>query len=162
MRFEVLGPVRIRTRRREIAIAANRQRALLAMLLLQANRTVPAERLVDALWAEDPPRDARSQLHGCVYRLRKQLAAGGASGRVIVTEPSGYRAHVDVKSVDLLEFRAQVTEARSAAKEGRGTAGPTARLRRHWLRALELYRELDVPERHDVEQHLARLPTPMD
>lgn len=77
MRFEVLGPVRIRTRRREIAIAANRQRALLAMLLLQANRTVPAERLVDALWAEDPPRDARSQLHGCVYRLRKQLAAGG-------------------------------------------------------------------------------------
>lgn len=126
MRFEVLGPVRIRTRRREIAIAANRQRALLAMLLLQANRTVPAERLVDALWAEDPPRDARSQLHGCVYRLRKQLAAGGASGRVIVTEPNGYRAHVDVKSVDLLEFRAQVTEARSAAKEGRHGAARDA------------------------------------
>lgn len=100
----------------EITIGSGRERTLLAVLLLHANRTVTVDRLVGAIWAETPPPGARNQLQGCVSRLRKRLAT---TGLVIVTEPAGYRATASPGDIDLLEFRRLVGEARTAVVAGR-------------------------------------------
>jgi DNA-binding SARP family transcriptional activator len=117
MRFEILGSMRVIVRSRDLAVRAGRDRTLLAMLILHANHTVPVASLVDALWAESPPRDARGQLQGCVSRLRKQFA--GVGSPVINTEPDGYRLLADGATVDVLEFRGLANQARVAANAGR-------------------------------------------
>jgi DNA-binding SARP family transcriptional activator len=72
--FGVLGPVRARAGESEVAITARRERTLLAALLLQPNRVVPLDQLVDAIWPAKPPRDPRGHVQGCVHRLRQLLA----------------------------------------------------------------------------------------
>lgn len=84
MRFEILGPLRVHTNAGEVTISSGRERTLLAVLLLHANRTVPNDQLIEAIWAEQPPPGARNQLQGCISRLRKRLAT---TGLVIITEP---------------------------------------------------------------------------
>ena len=132
MRFELLGPVRVHDDRGEIPVTADRERALLAMLLLHPNRTVPTGQLVEAVWGIRPPAGARNQLQGCVSRLRKRLAGPDP---VIRTDTAGYRAVVRPDQLDLLEFRGRLAEARAAATAGR--AGPAIVLYRA---ALALWR----------------------
>jgi DNA-binding SARP family transcriptional activator len=138
MHFQVLGPVRVTMAGTEIAVTAARDRTMLAMLLLHANQPVPVDRLVDAIWAgPSVPRHARTQLQGCVHRLRRQLAGdtGTGTGPVIVTEPGGYRLTVDPASFDLLEFRRLLAEARAHA----GDPDPGQAIRRYRA-ALRLWR----------------------
>jgi DNA-binding SARP family transcriptional activator len=116
MRFEILGPVRVHRDAAEVPITADRERTLLAMLLLHPNRTVPCAQLEEALWGGAPPQSARNQLQGCVSRLRKRLA--GVAGPVIHTDPTGYRVEVGPEQLDLLEFRGLAAEARAAAAAG--------------------------------------------
>ena len=52
-----------------------RQRAVLAILLLEANRTVPSERIIDKLWGEEPPPTAATSLYNAISQLRKVLGA---------------------------------------------------------------------------------------
>jgi DNA-binding SARP family transcriptional activator len=135
MRFEILGPMRVRARGRDITVTAGRDRTVLGMLILHANRTVPMSDLVDAVWAGNAPRDARTQLHGCVSRLRKRLASIGATDQIIITEPEGYRLRADGGSVDLLEFRSLVADARAAVVDGNREKA------REWYRtAMDLWR----------------------
>ena len=78
-RFRILGPLRP-------AVTAGRDRIVLAMLLLHADRVVSVAELVRAVWDEDPPPTARAQLQACVSRLRRALPAG-----VIDTDPEQAR-----------------------------------------------------------------------
>jgi DNA-binding SARP family transcriptional activator len=134
VRFQILGSVRVSVDGGELAITAGRDRVLLGVLLLYANESVSRDRLIDAVWQGKPPRDARNQLQGCVSRLRKRLGAAGF-GRVIVTEPDGYRLAVDSGDVDLLEFRRLVGRARDAAGDGRSEEAAA-----DYRRALGLWR----------------------
>jgi DNA-binding SARP family transcriptional activator/tetratricopeptide (TPR) repeat protein len=109
----------VHARQGDLAVTAVRERTLLAMLLLHANDLVTVERLVEALWGEQSPRDARNQVQVCVSRLRKRLTGGGSRGGVIATDPAGYRVRVDAHCLDLLEFRRLTAEARAAARNGR-------------------------------------------
>jgi DNA-binding SARP family transcriptional activator len=118
MRFAILGPIRVVLHDREVPITAGQDAALLALLLLDANRTVSIDRLVDALWAETPPKDARNQLHVCMSRLRRLLAKAGVPGQIVATNPAGYRLGANTETLDLLEFRAFVADARAAAGAG--------------------------------------------
>jgi DNA-binding SARP family transcriptional activator len=118
MRFEILGPLRVRPDGHEMAITAGRERALLAMLLFHANSTVPTGQLIDAMWSTDPPGNARNQLQQCISRLRRRLGAAGSTGPAISTEPVGYRITVNPTDLDLYEFRRSVAEARTAAHTG--------------------------------------------
>jgi DNA-binding SARP family transcriptional activator len=119
MRFEILGPIRIRTGHAELSTTAGRERTLVAMLVLHAGQTVPTHRLVEAIWPGVTPRNARGQLHGCVSRLRRWLAVAGAGGEVILTDLAGYRLDAGPShQVDLLELRDQLAQARSAARDG--------------------------------------------
>jgi DNA-binding SARP family transcriptional activator len=92
-----------------IDIAGQRQRALLALLVLRANQVVPSETLVELLWGEEPPRTAPTSLQNAVSQLRKLLGPA-----VLQTRPPGYVLDVDSDQVDLGRFRRLVTRARSA------------------------------------------------
>jgi DNA-binding SARP family transcriptional activator len=89
-----------------LPLGGPRQRALLAYLLLHANRVVAADRLVEELW-ESPPRDAHAALQNQVSRLRKVL------GDRLVTRAPGYLLRIEPGELDLDRFRAAVADAGS-------------------------------------------------
>jgi DNA-binding SARP family transcriptional activator len=100
LEFRILGPLEIDDDEgRRIPLGASRQRAILAILLTRANEVVSADRLIDDLWGERPPRTARNTLHYHVSQLRKALGADR-----IVTRPPGYLARVDAGELDLERF----------------------------------------------------------
>jgi len=106
-RFSLLGPVDASVGGDAVCLGGPRQRALLARLLVDANRVVSADRLVADLW-DEPPRDAQAALQNQVSRLRK------AVGARLVTKAPGYLLEVKPGEVDLDRFRALVAEAGAA------------------------------------------------
>jgi YVTN family beta-propeller protein len=101
LRFRLLGPLEADRDGVPLDLGARKQRAVLALLLLEANRVVSTERLIDELWGDDPPETARSALQVYVAGLRKALGEGGASLR---TSAPGYVLDVPAGSTDLDEF----------------------------------------------------------
>ena len=75
-----------------LALGGPQQRALLAVLLVNANRVVSTDRLISWLWGEDPPTTARGLLQGCVAQLRRALLTteDGAARQPLLTRPPGY------------------------------------------------------------------------
>jgi DNA-binding SARP family transcriptional activator len=72
--FRVLGPLEVSAAGEPVALGGRKQRTVLALLLLNANELVPRERMIDALWGDDPPSEADASLRVYVARLRKLLA----------------------------------------------------------------------------------------
>lgn len=110
VRFQLLGPVEVHRDGRPVPIRGPQPRCVLAMLLLSAGTTTSAERLVEALWGDDPPRDPGSVLKLHVSRLRS-LLAGHPDVELTTAGRHGYRLDVPAESVDLYRFRALVREA---------------------------------------------------
>jgi DNA-binding SARP family transcriptional activator len=120
MRFAILGPLEANDGERPVALGGDKQRALLALLLIHANRTVSAERLIDELWDERPPQTAAKTLQVHVSRLRKVLAPLGSGGEgVVVTRTHGYELTVPPESIDAMRFERLVGEARAALATSR-------------------------------------------
>ena len=126
--FRVLGPLEVAGRGEAVRIPAGRQQIILAALLLEINRVVGTDTLVDLIWDEDPPDTARTQIQICVSRLRKTLAAAGVHAP-ITTTPPGYLMQAAEDTVDLHMFGRQVARSRVLVKEGR-TAEAAELLRR--------------------------------
>ena len=103
MRYRLLGPLEVIGDDGQTVALGARERVLLATLVLGANQVVSTERLVDALWGEDPPATAANALQVHVSKLRKKLAEAGA-GDVIARAPQGYVLQVGSGPVDLEEF----------------------------------------------------------
>ena len=114
MDFRILGPLEALDEGRDVAPAGSKQRALLALLLLHANETLPVERLIDELWGEHPPTAAVKTLQVHVSRLRKALDAGAGSGggAAIVTREHGYQLRLDPDRLDAHQFERLVAEGR--------------------------------------------------
>src|SRR5580692_11920143 len=112
--FCLLGPLQVRCGGELVRIPSGKQRAVLAALLLQPNRVVTADELVDVMWGTTPPPTARAALHNCVKRLRDSL--GLALRARISTEPSGYMITLRDGELDVACFEAKLHEARAAAK----------------------------------------------
>ena len=121
MEFGVLGPLLVRAGGGPLEIGARKQRALLIHLLLRVGETVPVDRLIDALWDEDPPPQARITLRSYVSSLRRVLDAAG-EGTVIVTRGTGYGLEVPPESVDAVRFERLVSAAREAVRTGDAAA----------------------------------------
>ena len=123
LKFSLLGPLLVCRGETVLAVPAGKQRALLAALLLNAGRTVPADELIEVLWDTSPPVSARASLHNYVKRLRKAL--GDAGHRRISTHPHGYLISVEPGGLDAERFEALVDTARAAARAGswEATAG---------------------------------------
>ena len=117
MEFGILGPLEVRRDGDTLALGGVKQRSLLAILLLHANEVVGSERLIDAVWGEQPPGTAATALHGYVSQLRKALEPGGAPYSVLVTHPPGYVLHVERTSFDLPRFESLVADAEAAEPE---------------------------------------------
>src|SRR5215210_6771290 len=105
MEFAILGPLRAVGADGPVELKAAKQRALLAMLLLaRRDEAVSAERLIDALWGEDPPATAPKALQVHVSQLRRALGPG----QPIVTRPSGYGVELEPGCLDLERFETLV------------------------------------------------------
>ncbi|AUH42478.1 AfsR/SARP family transcriptional regulator [Streptomyces sp. CMB-StM0423] len=91
VRFALLGPVRVRQAGRPLSMGSPQQRAVLAVLLLRGGRHVAVEELVDAVWGEDPPRDATGTIRTYVSRLRRAL---GPDADLLRGEAGGYAVHL--------------------------------------------------------------------
>ena len=113
MEFRILGPLEVVEQGRALPLGGARQRTLLALLLTRANEVVSADRLIDELWGERPPRTAANALQYHVSQLRKALAPHEA----IVTQEPGYVIRIGPDELDLLRFEALVEEAQHAAPE---------------------------------------------
>jgi DNA-binding SARP family transcriptional activator len=105
--YGILGPLEVHRDGAPLPLAGHRQRGLLALLLLNANRVLPAERIIDRLWGESPPRTAATSLQNAVSQLRKLLDADA-----VETRTGGYLLRVEPDQVDLLRFEALVARAR--------------------------------------------------
>src|SRR6266852_3958136 len=108
-----MGPLEVRDDGRRLALGGPKQRAVLAMLLLDANRPVSRDRLIDRLWGESPPPSAAHTLDDYVSRLRRTLGAGR-----IERGPAGYLIRVEPDELDLERFEALLEQGRSAAAAG--------------------------------------------
>jgi len=126
LEFRILGPVEVTDDGAPLQLGGQKQRALLALLLLNPNRVVSTDRIMDALWGEQLPRTAATSLQNFVSQLRKLLGSD-----VLVTKPPGYQLRVAADQLDLEKFVHLVEESR-----GEPAAERTTTLRR----ALALWR----------------------
>lgn len=113
MELRILGPLDARDGHRSITLGGGKERALLALLVLNANETVSIERLVDELWHEDAPATAPKVVQNHVSRLRRKLGHG-----VLVTNGSGYALRLEPGSLDVDRFEELVEEGRRAFASG--------------------------------------------
>ncbi|MFI7676055.1 BTAD domain-containing putative transcriptional regulator [Actinophytocola sp. NPDC049390] len=110
-RFCLLGPVQLVVGERAVPLGGAGMRGVLAMLLLEPNQVVPLDRIVDVLWAHEPPPSARTMVQGYVSRLRQRIAEADVNA-LIVTTPPGYRLVVDESLIDVTVARSLLGKAR--------------------------------------------------
>ena len=111
--FRVLGPLEVESEHGPISIPGERPRALLTALLLQPNAVVSTDRLVDALWSEQPPAAPANALQQVVARLRGRL--GTLAGQ-LRTEAGGYTIAVRPGDLDSELFESWCRDARACAE----------------------------------------------
>jgi predicted ATPase/DNA-binding SARP family transcriptional activator len=131
MEFAILGPLEVRDGPAPVRVPGAKERALLADLLVNAGRVVPADRLVEDLWGDDPPGNPANTLQGRVSALRRAL---GPAGGALATRPPGYVLEAGPEQVDAGRFERLVAEATAAA------AGEGPRAARQLEEALGLWR----------------------
>jgi predicted ATPase/DNA-binding SARP family transcriptional activator len=114
MEFRILGPLEVTDAGRVIELGARRQRQLVAILVLHANEVVSADRLIDDLWAAEPPATAAKTLQVYVSRLRNLLGRED----VIVTQSGGYVLVVEADAIDAIRFERLAAGARAKRSAG--------------------------------------------
>jgi DNA-binding SARP family transcriptional activator len=112
--FRLLGRLEVVRDGAPVELAGQRLLGVLAVLLLDANHVVPAERLVDALWGEEPPATAATAVRNTISQLRKLLG-----GDTIETRPPGYVLRVDDEAIDLVRVERRIAQAAQARPEAR-------------------------------------------
>jgi DNA-binding SARP family transcriptional activator len=158
MDFRILGPLEARQGDRVLPLGGGKQRALLAILLLNANEAVSSDRLVDGLWGERPPATASKALQVYVSQLRKLLEperAPGGIGRLLVTSGSGYLLRVEADQLDAHRFSRLLAQGRVALTDGR-----PAEAARALTECLSLWRGeplADVASEPFAQMEIARL-----
>jgi len=150
--FGVLGPLLVSRPEGPVELKADKQRALLAVLLLAyREESVSAARLVDELWGDDPPVTAAKAVQVHLSKLRSALGPG----QPIVTRPSGYAVRIEPEQLDLARFEALSDRARTARRDGDLPAAAGL-----WREALSLFRGpplADVPLRSLAAAEAGRL-----
>lgn len=131
VRFGVLGPVEAWLDGRSLYVGSDRERFVLATLLLNADRVFSADVLIESLWTP-PPRSAKTQLQNMISNLRRRLSDGDV---LIRTRSRGYELCLTGRSLDLTDFRRLAHDGREAA-----AIGDLERAGRRYDKALALWR----------------------
>jgi WD40 repeat protein/DNA-binding SARP family transcriptional activator/energy-coupling factor transporter ATP-binding protein EcfA2 len=132
LEFRILGPLVVRVDGTPVPIGGPKQRALLALLLLSANRVVSRDRLIGELFAEQSVNSADHALRNQVSRLRKVLSPAAVDAPRLVARAPGYLLRVEPGELDLENFERLVADGRELLAAGDPTRAATT------LRAAEL------------------------
>ena len=108
----VLGDLAVSVGDEPVVIAGRQQRLLLTLMILRANRVVPPERMIDALWGPAPPPTAAAGLRVSVSKLRRVLESAGAA-EALLTRPGGYLLVLEPARTDVARFEGLVERARA-------------------------------------------------
>src|SRR5271156_915580 len=120
LEFGLLGPLEMKVDGTLVPLGTPKQRAVLAMLLMNRNSPVGVERLITALWEEWPPPGARASIHSYVSNLRKLLTGAGIDPRVVLAAaPPGYRLSIPDNNCDIGRFMIEKTAGVHAAAASR-------------------------------------------
>jgi DNA-binding SARP family transcriptional activator len=111
LEFAILGPLEVRRDGVSIPVGGPKQRALLALLLCNANHVVSRERLIDELLDDQLGGSAEHVLHVQISRLRKALADDGEEPRLLARAP-GYMLRVEDGEFDLHAFERRLADGR--------------------------------------------------
>jgi predicted ATPase/DNA-binding SARP family transcriptional activator len=114
VRFRILGPLEVEGDGAPLAIGGPKPRALLAVLLVHRRSVVSVDRLVDALWGDQPPKGAVGALRAYLSRLRAVLAGPSR----LVYRPPGYLLDVADDELDAAQFERLVAQARTLTAVG--------------------------------------------
>lgn len=136
MELRILGSIELWTGDAVADIGPARQRGILGALLIDPERPVPLESLVDRVWGDRPPAGVRNVVHTYVTRLRRAFArasAGSPAPIGLIRSPAGYAISTDAGAVDLVRFRRLL---KSAQQDGLGDAERSTLLQQ----ALHLWR----------------------
>ena len=134
--FGLLGPLLLSVDGTAVPIGTPKQRAVMASLVMNRNRPVAADSLINAVWGEDAPSEARASLHAYVSNLRRLLGTVGIDGKSMLEKVSpGYRLNIGELDVDLGRFIRARNEGVKAA-----TAGRFDEASRHYSAALAQWR----------------------
>jgi SARP family transcriptional regulator, regulator of embCAB operon len=118
--FGVLGPLQLSADGTLVPLGAPKQRAVLAMLVLNRNRAVSVDSLINAVWDESPVPAARTSIHSYVSNLRRLLGSAGYDpNKVLASAPPGYQLSVADDDCDLGRFITAKNAGVQAAAAGR-------------------------------------------
>ncbi len=118
--FGVLGPLRVCLDGTPVGLGTPKQRAVFAMLLINRNRVVATDALIDAAWEQFPPPDPRTSLHSYVSNLRKMLSGIGVDPRTaLAAAPPGYCLRVPESDCDVGRFASAKNSGIQAAASGK-------------------------------------------
>lgn len=116
MYFQLLGTLTVRRNGDRVDLGGLRQQRLLVALLLDVDRVVSGDRLIDAMWDGEPPATARRQLHNAVAAIRRSFTS---AKDIIVKDGPGYRIQVDPQAVDAHRFTTTMARASGDVAGGR-------------------------------------------
>jgi DNA-binding SARP family transcriptional activator/DNA-binding CsgD family transcriptional regulator len=125
LHFAVLGSFRVDRDGRELDPGPRLQRALLAILVVEAGHVVPVDRLIDLLWRDEPPVAAVASVQAYISQLRRVLEPGRparAPAQVLVTQDPGYVLRTGEDEVDALRFQALARQAHNDLAAGQPAA----------------------------------------
>jgi predicted ATPase/DNA-binding SARP family transcriptional activator len=111
MEVRILGPLEVLHEGQPLDLGGPRDRGVLALLVVHAGEVVSSDRLIEAMWGDQLPRDPQHALQAAVSRLRKALQSAGAPD-LVVTRPPGYVLEIDPDAVDAARFERLVERAR--------------------------------------------------
>ncbi|HCT75288.1 MAG TPA: hypothetical protein DGT23_01570 [Micromonosporaceae bacterium] len=107
--LRILGPLQVHTEDGQLHLVGQRQVKMLAVLLLAPNQVVAMDRLIDAVWDDNPPATAKRQLQNSLSALRQQFADPPKWS--VVSDGPGYRLRVPTDELDVLVFQETVGQA---------------------------------------------------
>ena len=118
--FGVLGPLLVTAHGIRVPLGAAKQRAVLAMLVINRNRPVSVDSLIDAVWGDDPVPAARTSIQSHISTLRRLLHGAGADPYMaLASAPPGYQISVADTDCDVGRFTAEKAAGVRAAAAGR-------------------------------------------
>jgi DNA-binding SARP family transcriptional activator len=145
--FGVLGPLQMAVDGAPVSLGTPKQRAVLAMLVMNRNRPVSTDSLITAAWEQWPPGEARASLHSYISNLRKLISGAGADPKsVLVNAPPGYRLNAADSDCDIGRF-----VIRKAAGVQAAVAGQFEQASSHLAAALAEWRGAVLEDLRDFE-----------